>query len=121
MSTNLGTIYYEVDAKTGQLLTVQREVDRATGKMEKDLERVDSAATQASKSLSKLSSIASALGAAMAAKKIIEYANAWQEVNNRLINSVRAGESLADVNQRVFQIAQNSRSDLDATADLYGK
>ncbi|HGV3577208.1 TPA: tape measure protein [Escherichia coli] len=121
MSTNLGTIYYEVDAKTGQLLTVQREVDRATGKMEKDLERVDSAATQASKSLSKLSSIASALGAAMAAKKIIEYANAWQEVNNRLINSIRAGESLADVNQRVFQIAQNSRSDLDATADLYGK
>ena len=121
MSANLGTIYYEVDARTGQLLTAQNEVDRATGKMEKDLERVDSAATQASKSLSKLSSIASALGAAMAAKKIIEYANAWQEVNNRLINSVRAGESLADVNQRVFQIAQNSRSDLDATADLYGK
>ncbi|STF46235.1 Uncharacterised protein [Escherichia coli] len=29
MATSVGTIYYEVDAKTGQLLVAQRQADQA--------------------------------------------------------------------------------------------
>lgn len=121
MTTNVGTIEYTVDAKTGALLTAQRDVERSTASMEKGFKQVDSAVEEAGKAMKKLSSIAGLLGGAMAARKIIDYANAWQGVNNKLINSVRAGETLASVNERVFQIAQASRADLDATADLYGK
>ena len=121
MAKNVGAIEYTIDAKTGSLLVAQKEVDKATGAMEKDLQRVDTAADKVSKSLAGLSTVARAVGAALVTRKIIDYANAWQEVNNKLINSVRSNESLEEVTNRVFKAAQKSRSPLDATAALYSK
>ncbi len=121
MAKNVGAIEYTIDAKTGSLLVAQKEVDKATGAMEKDLQRVDTAADKASKSLASLSTVARAVGAALVTRKIIEYANAWQEVNNKLVNSVRSNESLEEVTNRVFKAAQKSMSPLDATAALYSK
>ncbi|HBP9783535.1 TPA: tape measure protein [Escherichia coli] len=121
MAKNVGAIEYTIDAKTGSLLVAQKEVDKATGAMEKDLQRVDTAADKVSKSLAGLSTVARAVGAALVTRKIIDYANAWQEVNNKLVNSVRSNESLEEVTNRVFKAAQKSMSPLDATAALYSK
>lgn len=121
MAKNVGAIEYTIDAKTGSLLVAQKEVDKATGAMEKDLRRVDTAADKVSKSLAGLSTVARAVGAALVTRKIIEYANAWQQVNNKLVNSVRSNESLEEVTNRVFKAAQKSMSPLGATAALYSK
>lgn len=67
----------------------------------------------------RLSAAASAVAAALATSQIIAYADAWTVVNNRLANSVRESEALADVTERVFNIANDTRSSLDATAALY--
>ncbi|HIE9478004.1 TPA: tape measure protein, partial [Klebsiella pneumoniae] len=42
-------------------------------------------------------------------------------VNNKLANSLRPNEQLADVTERVFNITQQTRSSLDATASLYAR
>lgn len=68
-----------------------------------------------------LSKAAAAVAAAISVRQVIAYADAWTVVNNKLANSVRANEQLADVTQRVFDISQKTRSSIDATADLYAK
>lgn len=42
MSTSVGTIYYEVDAKTSGLLRAEKEIDQSTRRMEDSTKRVDS-------------------------------------------------------------------------------
>ncbi|SVR14837.1 phage tail length tape-measure protein 1 [Klebsiella pneumoniae] len=71
--------------------------------------------------MSSLSGVAVALAAALSAKQISEYADAWATVNNKLANSLRPNEQLADVTERVFNITQQTRSSLDATASLYAR
>jgi tape measure domain-containing protein len=55
------------------------------------------------------------------AKQVIAYADAWLTVTNKLVNHVKVNEQLADVQERVFNIAQQTRSSLEATATLYGR
>ena len=114
MSKNVGTIYYEIDAKTNSLLVAEKQVDTATDKMEKNFQKVD-------RSVSKLSKTFQAVGAAIVARKVIAYAQSWNDVNNSLINNIKSGEKLEDVTSRVFNVAQRSRSSLASTAELYSK
>lgn len=41
MSGNLGTIYYEVDARTGKLLMAQEEANQAFDAIERGAKRAD--------------------------------------------------------------------------------
>ncbi|HGH0375322.1 TPA: tape measure protein [Yersinia enterocolitica] len=68
-----------------------------------------------------LSKVAGALTTALSVKAIADYAESWTVLNNKLVNAIKTGETLADVNQRVFDIAQNSRSSLDSIATLYSR
>ncbi|MEQ1977611.1 hypothetical protein [Xenorhabdus sp. SGI240] len=63
-----------------------------------------------------LSRAATAVTAALSVEKIAGYADAWVTVNNKLVNAAKANESLAEVSERVFTIAQNSRASLDSNA-----
>ncbi|MFS7308381.1 tape measure protein [Rahnella inusitata] len=71
--------------------------------------------------MSSLTNVAKGLAAALSVQQVTEYANAWVTVSNKLVNSVRANEDLATVTQRVFDVSQNTRSSLEATATLYGR
>ncbi|HEJ7171101.1 TPA: tape measure protein [Serratia marcescens] len=73
------------------------------------------------KAFSSLSRVAVSLSAALSVQQVAQYANAWVDVNNKLVNAVRPTEQLADVTQRVFDISQETRSGLEATATLYGR
>lgn len=112
--TNLGNIYYTVDADTSGLLAGSRGVESATRTMNKSFEQTDRIAT-------KLTATFSAVTAALSTNKILAYGEAWVNVNNKLSNSVKEHEKLADVTQRVFDISQNTRASISATADLYQK
>lgn len=114
MSENLGNIYYTVDAKTDGLITGAKKIESATDSMNKNFKKTDGIAT-------KLTATFAAVTAAISTNKVIAYADAWATVNNKLANSIKQNEKLADVTERVFNIAQNTRSSVDATASLYSR
>ncbi len=52
-------------------------------------------------------------------RQVIAYADAWQNVNNRLRLVTDSTEELAAVQQDLFEIAQATRVGLEGTAELY--
>ncbi|WP_336803625.1 tape measure protein [Erwinia aphidicola] len=121
MAENVGGIYIEIDMETAKLLQAQRKVNDQLGIMEGRFDNTAKSVAGTEKAFSSLTKVASALAAAISVQQIAEYGNAWVTVNNKLANSVRANEQLADVTQRVFDISQNTRSSIEATATLYGR
>lgn len=114
MSENLGSVYYTVDVHTGGLMDGSRRIESATSAMNRSFSQTDRIAT-------KLTATFAAVTAALSTNKILAYGEAWVSVNNKLINSVRAHETLADVTDRVFKISQETRAGLEGTAALYGR
>ena len=86
-----------------------------------DLDRLSSSSSTANRAVQILTASVIGLGASLSARKIVDYADAWTTVTNKIANHVKANESLVDVQERVFAIAQETRSSLDATATLYGR
>ena len=54
-------------------------------------------------------------------KQVASYADAWTELNNKVANSVRTGETQAEVMQRIFDVSQATQSSLNGTATLYAR
>ena len=125
---NAGSIVYEVDMETAKLIAARREVDAALSGMSGSMGRLEASVSKTEKSISSmegavssLTGVAKGLLAALSVHQVAEWGNEWVTVNNKLVNSVRTTEQLADVTQRVFDIAQSTRSGLEATATLYGR
>lgn len=121
MSESLGTIEYIIKADTAQLLTADKDVTKATDNMEDGFGAADDAAQSLSSSLGELSKIAAAVMAILSVNQVSQYADAWTELNNKLANALRPNEELVDVTERVFNITQQTRSSLEATASLYAR
>lgn len=121
MSQNAGGIYYDIEMDVQGLLVAQQRVNQRLDLMERGFDSTTRSIINTERSMSSLSGVASALSAAIAVKQVAEYGNAWVTVSNKLANSLRASEQLADVTQRVFDISQNTRAGLEATASLYGR
>lgn len=117
----VGNIVYEVEMNVAKLIEAQQKVNDRLDSMEGKFEKTGKAAGGAEKSFSSLTKVASALTAALSVQQVSQYADAWTTLNNKLANSIRTGESLAEVTQRVFDITQSTRSSLDATASLYAR
>ena len=117
----VGNIVYEVEMNVAKLIEGQRQVNDRLNKLDQGFNSTSKSVANAEKSFSSLTKVASALAAAISIGQIAEYGNAWVTVNNKLANSVQANEKLADVTQRVFDISQDTRSSLEATATLYGR
>lgn len=105
---------YTVDAETGGMLSLTNAANKAERGVVKSFNKMDAA-------VSKLSAAFTAVSAAISANQIVKYAESWAVVNNKLANSVRENEKLADVTERVLAISQDSRSSLDSTASLYSR
>lgn len=121
MAENAGGIYYDIEMDVRGLLTAQQRVNQRLDMMERGFDKTTKSIYTTESSMLSLSRVAVALGAALSVKQIAEYADAWATVNNKLSNSVRPTEQLADVTQRVFDVTQATRSSLDATATLYAR
>lgn len=121
MAENVGTIEYTVKADTAALLTAGRSVGSINRDMQKSFDQTDAAVSTLTNSFRQLSSVASSVVAALSANEVIKYADAWTELNNKLVNSVSANEQLIDVTNRVFDVSQQTRTSVEATATLYGR
>lgn len=117
----VGNIIYTVQMDFAGLIAAQQKVNDRLDKMDGQFEKTGKAADSTSKSFASLTKVATALTAALSVREIAAYADAWTTVNNKLANSVRVGEQLTSVTQRVFDISQNTRASLDATASLYAR
>lgn len=117
----VGNIVYEVEMNVAKLIAAQQKVNDRLDSMEGKFEKTGKAVGGTEKSFSSLTKVASALTAALSVQQVSQYADAWTTLNNKLANSIRTGESLAEVTQRVFDITQSTRSSLDATASLYAR
>ncbi len=118
---NVGEIVYQVQMDVAQLLTSQRQLDQRLRNMDGGFNRTTTAVNGTERSMASLSRVAASLTAYLSVSAVASYAEAWTVLNNKLVNSIKAGETLAVVNQRVFDIAQNSRSSLDGIATLYSR
>ncbi|MGU8111669.1 tape measure protein [Serratia marcescens] len=119
--TREGNILYQVEMDVQGLLVGQRQVNARLDEMEGRFNSTGKAVGATEKAFSSLSRVAVSLSAALSVQQVAQYANAWVDVNNKLVNAVRPTEQLADVTQRVFDISQETRSGLEATATLYGR
>ena len=117
----VGNIIYTVQMDVAGLIAAQQKVNDRLDKMDGQFAKTGKAADSTSKSFASLTKIAGALTAALSVSAVAQYADAWTSLNNKLANSVRAGESLVGVTERVFNITQATRSSLDATALLYAR
>ncbi len=116
-----GGILYQVEMDVAGLLVGQRQVNARLDEMEGRFNSTGKAVGSTEKAFSSLSRVAVSLSAALSVQQVAQYANAWVDVNNKLVNAVRPTQQLADVTQRVFDISQETRSGLEATATLYGR
>lgn len=117
----IGSIVYQVQMEVGQLILAQQQVSGRLDKLERNFDSTSKSANNTEKSFFSLSKVAGALTTALSVKAIADYADSWTVLNNKLVNAIKTGETLAEVNQRVFDIAQNSRSSLDSIATLYSR
>lgn len=88
-----------------------RDGERALGRLQQAGNRAEGA----------MGRMASMLASAFAVSKIIEYADSYTNLQNRLKLVTDSTEALAQATQNVIDIAQNSRQALGATGDLYFK
>ncbi|HFP9303700.1 TPA: tape measure protein [Raoultella planticola] len=121
MAENADGIYYDIEMDVRGLLTSQQRVNQRLDLMERGFDKTTRSIDTTERSMSSLSRVAVGLTAALSVQQVAEYADAWATVNNKLSNSVRPTEQLADVTQRVFDVTQATRSSLDATATLYAR
>ncbi|HBQ4917536.1 TPA: tape measure protein [Klebsiella pneumoniae] len=123
-----GSVVYEVDMDTSSLLAARREVDAAlnglngsVGRLEASVNRTERSIGSMERTMSSLSGVAKGLLAALSVQQVASYADAWTELNNKVANSVRTGETQAEVMQRIFDVSQATQSSLNGTATLYAR
>ncbi|EDW6047590.1 tape measure protein [Salmonella enterica subsp. enterica] len=121
MAENVGDIEYVIKADTAQLLRADKQVRDITDGMEGGFNRADKAASSLTSSFGSLSRVVTSLMAILSVQQVAQYADAWTTLNNKLANALRPGEQLVDVTERVFNITQQTRGSLDATASLYAR
>lgn len=128
MAETVGGIIYEVGIDTSQLAAGSRELQSMLnglsgnmGRLEASVNRTERSIGSMERTMSSLSGVAKGLFAALSVQQVASYADAWTELNNKVANSVRAGETQTEVMQRIFDVSQATQSSLNGTATLYAR
>ena len=116
----------EITGLSKSALTAKVSTDRLSGSLQKIKAQSAAMATStrsASKSVSafgfSLGRLASAAGAFLSIRETGQAIESWQQIGNRLRLVTDNTNDFVLAQERVFQIAQNSRAPLKETADLY--
>lgn len=128
MAETVGGIIYEVGIDTSQLVAGSRELQSMLnglsgnmGRLEASVNRTERSIGSMERTMSSLSGVAKGLFAALSVQQVASYADAWTELNNKVANSVRTGETQTEVMQRIFDVSQATQSSLNGTATLYAR
>lgn len=88
------------------------QMDRAKGSL-------DSLTEAGGKASSAMRSLAATLGVAFGIKEVLDAAQAYTTINNRLALVTDSTEQLAAAQKQIFDISQQTRQPLEATAEVY--
>lgn len=92
------------------------QAKRGAKETDQALRDVGRSADRAQFSMNKL---ASAIIAAISIQKVVQYADAWNRVQNQLVRTTTSQENLAATTQTLLDVANQTRSSLEATVELY--
>jgi len=101
---------------------VVRSLERMRGaaaKTDQQFKKNTKTQGEAAKSASTLGRALKGVAVLLVARKLIQYADGWTQVRNRLRLATSSTEELNAVTERVFAISQKSRIGLGSTAELY--
>ncbi|SDF15680.1 tape measure protein [Thalassobaculum litoreum] len=114
-----------LDATSEQL---RRELRKADGtiadfdrKTSRHMKSVDDAMARVNKAGSLLTRGLAGVGVALSVREIGRYADAWRQVQNSLTVATGSTEQAAKVTNQLLAIAQRTRTDLSANAQLYAR
>lgn len=103
-----------VDNATAPMNKAMAMVERSTGGAERQMQMLASTARMAV-------GVFAALGLSLGISEIIKTADTWKNLHGRLMLVTESAEQLADVEQRLFAVAQNTRVGYEETATLYAR
>lgn len=98
-----------------------RGAKRNADNLNKSVKGVGQSADDAQFSMNNLSLAAAAVSAALAAGKVLQYAEAWQKVNNQLKLVTDSTNDLLSTQDSLVSLAQETRAGLSGTVTLYAK
>ncbi|QLY46421.1 tape measure protein [Escherichia coli] len=119
MATSLGTIYYEVDAKTGQLLVAQRQADQAFDSIERGAKRADRQVNTLKTSIKALTRVIHLLLAAEAVRQFIDMAEQAKMLRVKIKLLTGEAEATERVFNRLKEISKETGQSLKDTGDLW--
>lgn len=119
MSTSLGTIYYEVDAKTGQLLVVQRQADQAFDSIERGAKRADRQVNTLKTSIKALTRVIHLLLAAEAVRQFIDMAEQAKMLRVKIKMLTGDAEAAGRVFDGLKKISKETGQSLKDTGELW--
>lgn len=119
MTTSLGTIYYEVDAKTDQLLVAQRQADQSFDSIERGAKRADRQVNTLKTSIKALTRVIHLLLAAEAVRQFIDMAEQAKMLRVKIKLLTGEAEATERVFNRLKDISKETGQSLKDTGDLW--
>lgn len=119
MATSLGTIYYEVDAKTGQLLVAQRQADQAFDRIERGAKRADRQVNTLKTSIKALTKVIHLLLAAEAVRQFMDMAEQAKMLRVKIKMLTGDAESAGRVFDGLKEISRETGQSLKDTGELW--
>ncbi|GDN91579.1 phage tail length tape measure protein [Escherichia coli] len=119
MSTSLGTIYYEVDAKTGQLLVAQRQADQAFDRIERGAKQADRQVNTLKTSIKALTRVIHLLLAAEAVRQFMDMAEQAKMLRVKIKMLTGDAESAGRVFDGLKAISKETGQSMKDTGDLW--
>lgn len=109
------------DAALRRLEQTGVRVETVSGRVENGFRRTAQSAEFFHTSVNAVNTVMTATAILAYVGGLAKLSDAWTDVTNKLANANSANESLAVVQERVFGIAQRTRTSLEATSTLYAR
>ena len=119
MATSVGTIYYEVDAKTGQLLVAQRQADQAFDRIERGAKQADRQVNTLKTSIKALTRVIHLLLAAEAVRQFMDMAEQAKMLRVKIKMLTGDAESAGRVFDGLKTISKETGQSLKDTGELW--
>lgn len=119
MATSVGTIYYEVDAKTGQLLVAQRQADQAFDRIERGAKQADRQVNTLKTSIKALTRVIHLLLAAEAVRQFMDMAEQAKMLRVKIKMLTGDAESAGRVFDGLKAISKETGQNLKDTGELW--
>lgn len=119
MASNLGTIYYSVEARTASLLQADKTVKQSTDRMADDFDKVDKSSQQLSKSLNTLGTVIKTVIAARALRSVADMVQKYQTMDERVRMATGSTAEYELVQRRLLDTANGTYRALEEAQELY--